>query len=113
MKIFTSLLVGTTALSLAALTSMPARADAGVGIHVGPIGVGVEIGEDQYRDNCRDYGYRHRYYDNCNRYRFDDAYYNERGEDYRWQQEHHRHDDRNDDDNRDRHNDHDNNDGSH
>jgi hypothetical protein len=85
MKTFASVLFGAAALTGAALTTMPAAAD-GVGIQIGP--GGISIGVDQYRDNCRDYSYRHRYYDNCNRYRFDDAYYSDRGEDYRWQQEH-------------------------
>jgi hypothetical protein len=85
MKIFTSVLFGATALAGAALTTMPAQAE-GVGIQIGPLGIG--IGVDEYRNNCRDYGYRHRYYDNCNRYRFDDAYYSDGGEDYRWQQGH-------------------------
>jgi hypothetical protein len=90
MKLFTSVLAGAAALTGAALTTLPAQADAGIGVQIGPLG--INIGVDQYRDYCRDYSYRHRNYDDCNRYRFDDDYYSDRGEDYRWQQSHHRRD---------------------
>ena len=98
MKTFASVLFGAAALTAAALTSVPAEARGNVGVYIGP--GGVSIGVDQYRDYCRDSGYRHRYYDNCNRYQFNDAYYSDRGEDYRWQQNHrhrHHHHDRYDD----------------
>jgi len=88
MKIFASLLFGTAALIAAALATAPAEARSGVAVQISP--GGIVIGVDQYRDNCRDYSYRHRYYDNCNRYSFNDAYYRDRGDDYRWQQRHHR-----------------------
>ena len=89
MKFFASVLFGAAALTAAALTTVPAEARSGVAVQIGP--GGIVIGVDQYRDNCRDYSYRHRYYDNCNRYSFNDAYYRDRGDDYRWQQRHHRH----------------------
>ena len=86
MRIVASVLFGAAALTGAALMTVPSEAQGDIAVQIGP--GGVSIGVDQYRDYCRDYGYRHRYYDNCNRYRFDDAYYSDRGEDYRWQQEH-------------------------
>jgi hypothetical protein len=92
MKYFTSALFGAVALAGAALATAPAaEARSGVAIQIGP--GGFAIGIDEYRDYCRDRGYRHRYYQNCNRYSFNDDYYSDRGEYYRWSRSHrgHRH----------------------
>ena len=99
MNTIASLAFGAVALTAASIGfAEPAAARGNVGIYVSPYGLGINV--DSNRDYCRDSGYRHRYYDNCNRYQFNDAYYSDRGEDYRWQQNHrhrHHHHDRYDD----------------